>query len=219
MTAPTIAISAFDSFVLPYAQLAPVPLVRKYVRLAAIEFCERTRCWREIVTINVDAQNEAIVAPRHAAIHEIEEATFDGKPLMPTQFTDTTLLERSEEGTPRYITQTHPNTVALIPWEAGSLTLSLFLKPRSETKMKTEIMSGATVDGLDVMPEFMFNQFAQKIADGALARLLMVKNQTFTDPREAMRREQMFNQHCDAKFANNITMQHRAPPRVRMTEY
>lgn len=219
MTAPTISISAFDSFVLPFAQHAPAPIVRKFVRLAAIEFCERTRCWREIVTVMVNAQNEAIVAPPHAAIHEIEEATFDGKPLMPTQFTDTTLLERSEEGTPRYITQTHLNTVALIPWESGSLTLSLFLKPRPETKMKNDIMSGATVDGLDVVPEFMFNQFAQKIADGALARLLMVPGQSFSNPQEGMRRSMLFNQHCDAKFANNITMQHRAPPRVRMTEY
>lgn len=219
MPAPTIAISSFDSFVLPFAQHAPVPLMRKFVRLAAIEFCERTRCWREIVTVTVDEQNEAIVAPSYASIHEIEEATFDGKPLTPTQFTDTTLLERSEAGTPYYITQTHPNTVALIPWEAGSLTLSLFLKPRSETQMKTDIMSGQTVDGLDVVPEFMFNQFSQKIADGALARLLMVPGQSFSNPQEGMRRSVLFDQHCNAKFANNITMQHRAPPRVRMTEY
>jgi hypothetical protein len=219
MTAPTAPISLFDSFVVPYAQKAPIPLVRKFVRLAAIEFCERTRCWREIVTVNVDAQNAAIVAPSHAAIHEIEEATFDGRPLQPTQFTDTTLLERQEDGHPRYITQTHPNAVALIPFEAGSLTLSLFLKPRSETQMKTDIMSGQTVDRLDVVPEFMFSQYAQKIADGALARLLMVPGQPFSNPSEGMRRELLFRQHLDAKFATNITMQHRAPPRVRMTEY
>lgn len=219
MTAKTITLSAFDSFVLPYAQHAPIPLVRKYVRLAAIEFCERTRCWREIVTVNVGAQNEAIVAPAHASIHEIEEATFDGQTLVPTQFTDTTLMERQEEGRPRYVTQTHPNTVALIPWEAGSLTLSLFLKPRSDTQMRTAILSGETVDALDVVPEFMFNQHAQKIADGALARLLMVPGQTFTNPNEGLRRGLMFDKHCDANFARNITMQHKAPPRVRMTEY
>jgi|SaaInl25SG_5_DNA_1037380.scaffolds.fasta_scaffold00196_12 hypothetical protein len=219
MTAPTIPISVFDSFVLPFAQQAPRPLVSKFVRLAAIEFCERTRCWREIVTVNVTDQNAAIVAPDHASIHEIEEATFDGRPLTPTQFTDTTLMERQEEGHPRYITQTHPNTVALIPFEAGSLTLSLFLKPRSETQMRSLVVSGQTVDRYDVVPEFMFNQYAQKIADGALARLLMVPGQAFSNPQEGMRRSMLFNQHCDAKFATNITMQHRAPPRVRMTEY
>jgi len=220
MTAKTITLSAFDSFILPYAQHASVPLLRKYARLAAIEFCERTRCWREMVTVTVDEQNEAIVAPSHASIHQIEEATFgDGIILTPTQFTDTTLLERSEQGTPQYITQTNPNSVALVPWTIGTLTLSLFLKPRSETQMRTAILSGETVDALDVVPEFMFNQHAQKIADGALARLLMVPGQPFTNPSEGMRRSIMFDKHCDAQFASNITMQHRPPARSRMYEY
>lgn len=223
MPAPTITTTAFDPFVRPFAPAAPLPLIRKHARLAAIRFCERTRCWREIVTVVVDEQDEIIVAPSHAEIHEIEEATFDGnKPLQPTQFTDATLMERSDTSSgqvPRFITQTRPDTVALIPFAAGDLTLSVFLKPRAAADLSTNATPAAeTVDALDVVPEFMFNQFAQAIADGALATLLMVPGQPFSNPNEALRRSMEFDRACDSHFSHGIQMQHRAPVRTTMYE-
>lgn len=223
MTAPTVALSKFDTLIMPFAPGAPHLLVRNMARQAAIAYCERTRIWREIVTVAVDEQNEAIVAPDHAAIFEIEEATWEGvTALEPTQFTDHTLLQRAESNTasePSYITQTHPNTVAVIPFATGTLTVSLFLKPRYDTSMATEAGTGRTIDANDLVPEFLLLQHAEAITHGALARLLHIPNMPFTNPAEAQRREALFRECCDGKFASNLSMQHRTPPRTRFQEY
>lgn len=219
MPAPTTTLAAFDSFVLPFAPGVPLPFARKAVRLAASEFCEKTRCWREIVTVAVDERNETIVVPAHAAVHRIEEATFEGGVILkPIQFTDTTLMQRAENAQPKYIAQTNPNTVALIPFALGTLTLSVFLKPTPATNMQIGA-NGEAEDAYDLIPEFMFNQYAQAIADGALARILITPGQPFTSPQEGLRRGLLFREACDSNFAGNITMQNEPPSRTRLQEY
>lgn len=219
MPAPTTTLSSFDPFVLPYAPGALLPFARKAVRLAAIDFCEKTRCWREILTVTVDERNETVVVPAYAALHRIEEATFgDDVILTPIQFTDTTLMQRATDAQPKYIAQTHFNSVALIPYQAGTLTLSAFLKPRPDTNL-TIGAGGELEDDFDLIPEFMFNQFAQAIADGALSKLLITPGQPFTNPQEALRRGMLFREACDTNFTANIRMQHEPPKRTRMQEY
>lgn len=221
------AISNFMPLVLPYAPAVPFPVAEQMIRLAAVEFCERTRCWRHILTRHVDAFNggcgqpQIRILPPYATIFEFEFAYFNGEALTPTQFSDVDV--RSEEqggpeiGVPAHITQTEPNTVMLLPLPeaSGSLQLSLFLKPVS-----TDEWSGGTYDfedddDLNVLPEFLLTQQGEILSHGALARILALPGQSFSDPREAARRAALFAQGLDSRFRTNLRGQQRAPTRTK----
>jgi hypothetical protein len=71
----------FGPFVLPYVVGCPLPTMVHHVRLAAIEFCKRTKCWARnlepvtafdphVVEIEPDSTNARILA--------IEWVTVDG---------------------------------------------------------------------------------------------------------------------------------------------
>lgn len=219
MPVATAPLSDFDSLVMPYAPGLPRPSARRFIRQAAIEFCERTRCWREILTVTVDEANEAIITPAYAALHRIEEAIYnDEVKLQPTQYTDVSLSERVSEGMPGYIFQTSPNTISLMPYATGTVKVSAFLKPIEGSDMELNA-GGETVDALDVLPVFMLTQYGPQIACGALALALMVPGQPFTNPQQAMYYRQKFDRACDDHFASNITMQVRAPGRSRLREW
>ena len=61
---PTVQLSQFLHMVLPYAPGLPVMTAEHELRLAAIEFCERTRCWRHMIEVEFDDENaQAAIAP------------------------------------------------------------------------------------------------------------------------------------------------------------
>lgn len=116
----TVHARQWASLIRPYCEEAPLPVVENAVRYAAIQFCERTRAWRYIVSASFEENNEVIIAPDYATIHEIENAWWnDSVELVPTQFTEALpedLNATEPIGTPRYITQMSPNTVTVLPW-------------------------------------------------------------------------------------------------------
>ncbi|MGP9790696.1 hypothetical protein [Roseinatronobacter sp. NSM] len=95
-----IRLTEFLRYVLPHAPGVPDVLAEQYIRMAAIEFCERTKCWRKICHTHLDRKNTvALVAPNYAAIHQIEYASFASEsvpktPLTPTQYSDMGNTER-----------------------------------------------------------------------------------------------------------------------------
>lgn len=223
MTLPTRHLRDFLPLVLPHAPQCPGPVALQYLRLAAVEWCERTRCWREVVTTAIAQQNAAIVAPVYATIHEIEQAEFTSTTtgpikLTPTQFSSLTMSEladtTAEAGAPRYITQSSPNTVAVYPYQAGSLEMSLFLKPVSGTEYGTN-PADPLQDKFNVVPAHIFTQSAEKVAWGALGRLLNLAKSDWYDPQNAAIFFAKFNDACDDSFRSELRGQHRAPVRTR----
>lgn len=217
MPVPLVNTAAFLRFIIPHAPACPDPYAALQARMAAIEFCERTLCWREIVTMPISANGDAIVCPDTATIHRIEEATHDGAILTPTQFTAAAddLREDHATGAPRYLTQTGPNTVSVYPWAAGTLRLSLFLKPRAEQAFDGQDADNPLSDRFNVAPAFLLSQHAEKIAAGALTRILFTPAQPFTDPQRAQLYSDRFDRACDSQFATSIQGQQRAPMRVK----
>lgn len=206
----------FLPLVLPHAPQCPNPVAIQYLRLAAIEWCERTRCWREIHTTTVDQQNKTIVAPDYATIHEIELAEFtsasvDKVELTPTQYSSLSISDLAntdgEAGPPRYITQSADNVVSVYPYQTGSLELSLFLKPISGTD--------PSIANQNIVPAHVFTQSAEKVAWGALARLLNLSNASWYDPNNAAVYQAKFDMACDDKFNTPLRGQHRAPVRAK----
>lgn len=212
----TRPIEDFHRLVLPYASECPYPMVCQSIRLAAIEFCERTRCWRYVTNRTLSRDTAAIVAPSFATIFEIEKASWeDGTDLQPTQFSDVEagadlLLET---GTPQYVTQNAPNSVTVIPFMAGVLTLSLFLKPKAVAD-DNGIYDNDDED-INVLPDFLFVQHGESIAAGALARILALPHQPYTDLAKAGGYNAIFNRAMDTHFASNLKGQHRAVARSR----
>ena len=219
-----IRLSEFLPYVLPNAPGAPEIVAEKYVRMAATEFCERTRCWRKISTVTLTDENTvALVAPYYAAIHAIEYASFSSDsvaktPLTPTQYSDLADRHHADlkaEGTPRYITQVNPNTVTVFPLAAGALEVSLFLKPRMGQSFGQGTADDPIQDDFNLVPDFLLTQWGEAIACGALSKMLMQPQTRWEDASKATYYLQKFERACDAHFSTNITGQQRAPRRTR----
>ena len=73
----------FGPFVLPYVVGCPLPTMVHHVRLAAIEFCKRTKCWARnlepvtafdphVVEIEPDSTNARILAIEGVAVDGVD---------------------------------------------------------------------------------------------------------------------------------------------------
>ena len=213
---PTTRLDDLMPLILPHAKDCPEPYAALQARLAAIEFCEKTRCWRHIITVPMTINHSLVVAPMNATIHEFEEATFNGQPLTPVQYTEadpTELAETAQSGLPKWITQIAPGEVSVMPFAPGTLRLSVFLKPRHGQMFGVDSDS-PLFDAYNVIPEFLFAQHAASLADGALARILMTEGEPFFSPQRAALHGARFKEACDARFSANMRGQQRAPIRT-----
>ena len=217
MPLPTSPLSKLLSLVIPYAPGCSEFLAEQQLRLAAVEFCERTRMWREITTLTITEQDEPLASHAYASIHEIESAEWeDGTPLEPVRFAALMAddLDETVTGQPAYITQSSANTLSVVPFATGDVRLTLILKPVSGPEFG---VSGASTlqDIQNVMPEFMHQQYGHHIADGALSRILMTPNTEFYAPTRANLYAQKFELACASNFNQHIRGQHRAQRRAR----
>lgn len=191
--------------VLPYAPGCAEPTAVQHLRDAAVRFCERTRCWRFIDTFQTTGEHhEILVVPSDAVLFEIEWAKFNNRELEAVSPQAATWHNQDGYTEPRYITQVNPNCVSLEPHAVGELVISMFLKP-APTALE--------------IPAFMICDFGRALADGALATLLLLPNQPFTNPQLAMVFETKFQQALDRNFALNMRGQQRAPKRTKSNNF
>lgn len=217
MVMATTRIGAFMHLVSPHLMAAPRSLVELSLRQAAIEFCERTKAWRHIITSTVTAQGATTAAPQYSAIHEIESATLNGQPLTPVSYTEILPDELSgeqDQGQPRYITQSTPNEVQIYPFATGALRMSVILKPRAGQLFGTDA-SDPMHDAYNVVPDFLLTQHGETIAYGALARMFIIPGETWTDPDRANYYRSQFVERAKASQAVAIKGQQRAALRTK----
>ena len=213
----TTRIADLLPYILPKVPTAPLPFVEFQARLAAIEFCERTRCWRHIITAQVTAQNRTVTAPPYATIHEFEEVTLDGRELQPTQFIDADpqeLMGPQESNQACYVAQINPGQVAVYPFQAGTLRISCFLKPRHGQNIGNDFEDPLNYS-FNVLPAFMVTQFASALAAGALARILETERADFFSTQMAAKYRAELEDACNGHFSKNMRGQQRAPMRVK----
>lgn len=203
-------LDAFLPGILPFAPGCATPTAYFGIRQAAIEFCERTRLWRSEDEFDVTLEGcEAVMSPEGSVILEFEKALFNDQPLIPK----TTLwLDNNENGwrsgaltgRPRYISQTAPDTVSLVPRQAGRLKMYLWLKPSQDC---TEL------------PDFMADKYRETIAFGALARILIIPNQSFTNVEMAGAFGQMFENRIGGLSNKGSIGQQRAALRTKASMF
>jgi|GEM_PF-993873 len=217
MSYPNTPLSTLLPYVLPHVPGCPDPVAEFELRMAAIEFCERTRCWRHMVQVEIASNNRTIIAPSFSQIHEFEEATHNGLKLTPSLWTEGDPDELSgqvREGLPQFITQFAPGQVSIRPFRAGTLRVSAFLKPCHGNAFGYDIEDPLR-DAYNTIPAFMRDQYADALAKGALARLHGLPEERFTDPNRSAEARAYFNLACDSAFAANLKGQQRAPIRTK----
>lgn len=198
----------FDVFlpsIMPFAPGCAEPVAVHNIRLAAQEFCERTRLWRESDQFAVSAATcEFVCVPDGAELYEIESAMFGTQQLDAKSIKD---LDRDVPGwrtegdsQPRWITQLSMDTVRLVPAGTGTVTLHTTLRP---------------ADDAEQLPDFLAKHHRQVIAEGALARILLLPGQSFTDAQMAVFYAGEFERKVSALFNRSIKGQQRAPARTR----
>lgn len=225
MSAPTINVSEFLPLVRLHAYGAPDPTIMQSLRMAAVEFCERTRCWRHVHTLALPETGKARVAPTWAAIHEFETATWSdetdpatatfehGIELTPLSYSDIGPGGFVHTGGPQAISQVSPNEVIVLPAQAGVLRLSLFLKPMHGQEW--DLASDGEVENrYDTVPAFLLSMHGETIAAGALARLLMQAKTAYYSPDRAAMFAARFEAAADTRSVHNLRGQQRAPVRV-----
>lgn len=188
--------------VMPYAPGCAEPTAIQHLRDAAVRFCERTRCWRHIDTFKTEGHHHELVAvPSQAVLYEVEWAKFDGRELC-ADTPDVRTWHNQEEAQayPRYITQVNPTCLSIEPHAVGELSISVFLKPAPTA---------------DMLPDFLVSHFGRNLADGALATLLLLPNQPFSNPQLAMAFESKFQASLDRNFDFNLRGQQRARKHTR----
>lgn len=200
-----IELDVFLPKIMPYVPGCPEPTAFAGIIKAAQEFCERTRLWRDEDTFTLTPTScNVVCAPEGADLFEIENALLDGSRLEPISLSD---LDRKyprwremDTGQGQWITQIEHGSVVVVPKCRGTLHLSTFLRPSEEA---------------DQLPDFLSRNYRQCIADGALAEILMLPGQPFTDPSRA----QFYSMRFEAKLSEltnrTIKGQQRAPTRVR----
>lgn len=199
----------------PYAGRCPDFLIAQAARMAAVEFCERTRCWRHLMDFDASAPVTNGLIPLEAVIWEIEAASAGGVPLAPVQHTQVA-TDTAETGSPRYISQVNPWGVLVHPFPATgpvNVKMTAFLKPRSDIVVGLDD-ANPILDGLNVVPEWMMQQHAERLVDGALSRVLMMEGESWFSPQRAAVYRAAFDSALNRNFAANMRGQQRAPIRM-----
>jgi hypothetical protein len=201
--------------ILPFAPGCPEPTAFEHLRNAAQDFCEETRLWRFDDTFTFGDDPNIVCAPQGSVIHEFERCDYNGYKLEPRSldwlddhYPDWRSDTNAEPGDPVWFTQICLDTVRLVPAPSlvdpdnppGTVHVWLRLKPS---------------DDCDQLPDFLASQYSNLISWGALANILMLPNQTFSNPNMAAYFQGKFDQGIGRKSKMQSIGQQRAPIRTK----
>lgn len=157
-----------------HAPKCPDPVALRWIRWAAREYCSRARLWRDIDEITVDRPEwQGLCSIEDASIVSIETAFLNGHKLDPVAvaWLDENRPDwqfgEDEVGTARFVTQTAPNTLTIVPRESGTLKVRLVLQPSSTAF---------------TLPAFLIDEHREEIALGAAGQILMTPAAEFANP-------------------------------------
>ena len=151
------------------------PVIEHAIKMATIEFCAESWIWRHLhaaIDIAADQQDYALDIPEESVAALVLSASLDDKPLDPMAVDALDLASprwRVLTGDPEYVTQVDPDGFMLSPIPTttdGQLYLTVALQPSMDS---------------DGAPDWLLNKYAEALADGALARLMVMSDKPWTD--------------------------------------
>lgn len=213
---PNVPIKNLLPLIMNRAPSCPGFIAEFEARMAAVEFCERTRCWRHKLDIPMTGPTADPVVPAEQAIHVIEQASIGDCPLTPTQYTN---FDDAGDGEPEYITQLNAGGIAIFPFnEPVTVSMTVFLKPRSDQGFGID-PADPLFDRFNVLPDWMVTMHARTLADGALSRILSMKSKPWTDLQAAAIHRAAFDQGMTDHAHSAVRGQQRTRLRVRYNDF
>ncbi len=185
--------SLFYPDVLPDLPQAPLPMVDHYLRNAAIEFCERSKC--NVVRLTdldsvADQMTYALTLAANTELVEIKSVRYLGEKLDPAapvflegKFDDW----ESEIGTPEYYTQADSLNVMLVPAPDGANVAGIRI--RAATK------PGSAATGVE---DWLFSEYRLAICAGAKAKMMAELNKPWSNPDLVALNQGIFDGAIDA---------------------
>ena len=169
---------AFHEYIMPHVQGCPVSMVNSALRSACIEFCEKSFIWKQASIENdliEGMYNYTFAPPLSAKVVTAYRVSIDGVELQPTD------LQTLETFTP-YWRDTVSNRPEKYFFEADD-TIRVVGIP-SETKLgalKAEVILKPSRSA-DNCPNFLYTDWAETIAAGALTRLYAMQGKIWAKP-------------------------------------
>lgn len=189
----------FYPLVLPFAPECPLPFVDFHLVMTAREICERTHTWRTVDKfISSGEKREEVAIMPNSAIHMFEFVTFNDAELCALSYE--TAYKLPAIGYPVGYTQDGMNRFSLVPPAVGEIKVSAILKPSVNA---------------DALPDFLLDIYAQEIADGTTARILMLPGQTWSNPSMGTLHRANFNSAMDRNFMAGMRGQQLATVRTK----
>jgi hypothetical protein len=196
----------FLPFISPYAVSAPEPLVYRCLRDAAVQFCTRTKLWRDTDTIVTNGTySEQISVPPDSILIEVVNCALGSRPLKPISLDDlarhhptwrTDPICGSAEGfvCPEF------GSVQAVPRASGTITVEIVVAPSADCT---------------ALPDFLYDYYVSDIADGASGAVLLMPDQEFANPTLGAGLLQRFESRISELAFSGRRGQQRAPARTR----
>lgn len=176
----TVGLDAFMPFVLPFTPGCPWELAEHHVRQACIEWFQRTLCWRvKTSTPTLDGiRSYTIPAPAGGTTAKLLAGWVNSCQVRVLNI-DTGAATPVSSATVAVWTEDRKSFIVNpAPAAGGTVELQLAVKPSQQ--------AGA-------IPESHFEQYAEHIAQGALARILKMSGKKWTDLRGAADAQDAFD--------------------------
>ena len=196
--------------VLPHLAADPSDPVTEYaIKRAAIEFCAGSWIWKHLPDpLDIAAGESAIdlEMPSGTDITAVMDAAYDGVPLTPMSvaWLDKEIPRwRTPRPTSKSYTPVDTEQIVIAPVPdsniVGALTLTLALQPSQ------------TATGL---PKWIANQYLYALADGAMAKLMLMPGKPWTDIPTGTDKRLSFEAATNNARASAIAALGRAPQRT-----
>jgi len=168
-----VTLEPYDSFmplILAMTPGCPWPTALHQLTQVAIDWFQRTLCWRDAPSIECvsDDNAYALPLPAGALVAKIIKAWFGGSPIAVLNMEDGLSQFVNQSGTCVWTEDRASVFISPAPVvDGGALRVSLALKPSQSARG---------------IPKVQFDQFATYIADGTIARLLGMSGKKWHDP-------------------------------------
>lgn len=186
------------------------PVTENAIKRSVIELCQSAWIWKHLAEPVDVVAGEAVYdmeVPTGASVTKVLSVELMGERLEPQSIDWLNRVApawRSTQGLPVWYTQTHAQQVMLAPLPQGDmpagLTATLALMP---SQMAT------------TFPQWIADQYLYVLADGALAKLMLMPGRPWTDMAGGADRRMRFEAGVANARAAAVTDLGRVPMRVR----
>lgn len=190
--------------VLIHAPGASDPLAVDALRMAAIQLCEKTSAWHESFTQNVRTQDIELDVPSQSRAVGIERVYINGSLISPITAGQADLF--AQPGVPDGYYRTEDNVLRLVPAPSDAVSLSV------------DVILAPTYTATSI-PDDLANRCRKALIYGALAQLLIVPGQAWTNPTLAVAYQQMHEQETSHISVQDSRSRVRSALRVRSSYF